>query len=369
MPYSHEASMVATRAPDGTDFYPLGVVGHVSGLSWSSALPGGPDGLSCLLEASPSSRHPAFNPGRVVEVYRGASKVWEGILNEPAPVANGWQITADGAGHYGDRFLAVWTAWDANNAVNAAISRGLRWLNPGLPGGLYLAEQADSGSMTITDFMNMLTRPGSYTWQVGRRNTLSAFAVPTAPTRILMSASPAARTLAGYINALYGRYQSADDNTDTGTAASYGLVSATNAASITKHQRSEAFWDISGAGTISSGTATAYIAAALAQYMAASWSGPIVVRYGRYLTMGGVPVDLGCEKAGEVVLMMLADGPYGGEVGPSPPVTFPVGKIEYSDEDHTAAITPFQSVPGDLQGLLSSLALKLPRPAAPTETA
>ncbi len=79
------------------------------------------------------------------------------------------------------------------------------------------------------------------------------FPIPTTPTRILMSSSPAARSLADYVNALYGRYQSAADNPDTGALATYALASATSAASIAKHQRTEAVWDLTAAGTLSSG--------------------------------------------------------------------------------------------------------------------
>ncbi len=85
--------------------------------------------------------------------------------------------------------------------------------------------------------------------------------------------------------------------------------------------------------------------------------------------MTGTPVDLGCEQAGEVCLMMLADGPYGGEGQPSPPVTFPVGQVEYSDTEQTLAVTPYQSVASDLSSLLDVLALSLPKPAVTDVTA
>jgi len=106
---------------------------------------------------------------------------------------------------------------------------------------------------------------------------------------------------------LTGRYQSADDNATTGAAATFALTTATNAASIAKHLRTEAFWDITQAGTISSGVAGGFVAQALTLYQGASWAGPLTVRYGSYTTMTGVPVDLGCEVAGEVVQLQLAD--------------------------------------------------------------
>jgi hypothetical protein len=367
--YAYDVTQVATRAPDGTNFTPLGTLGHVTPAVYSDTLPGGNDSLTCTLQIPPSYRHPAFDPGRILEAYRGGSKIWEGILGEPQPGDGGWALTAKGAGNYGDNYLSVWTVWNQNNPIDAAITRGLRWNKPSFAStGLYLAEQQDSGSQTISDFLTLVTRPGAYTWHVGRRNTLSVFPIPTTPTRILMAGSPAARSLAGYINALTGRYQSADDNATTGAAATFALTTATNAASIAKHLRTEAFWDITQAGTISSGTAAGFVAQALTLYQGASWAGPLTVRYGSYTTMTGVPVDLGCEVAGEVVQLQLADGPYGGEVSPSPPVTFPVGRVEYDDGAQTLSVTPFQSVPNDLPSLLSALATTLPTPAPPPTT-
>jgi hypothetical protein len=362
--FSYDADQVATRAPDGSNFTPLGTLGHVTGPVRSDTMPGGNDTLTCTLQIPASYRHPAFDPGRIVEVYRGGSKIWEGILDEPSPGDGGWALTAQGAGNYGGNYLSIWTSWDQNNSIDAAITRGLRWNKASFSStGLYLAEQQDSGSQFISDFLTLITRPGAYTWHVGRRNTLTVFPIPTTPTRVLMLGTPAARSLAGYINALTGRYQSADDGTNPAT---FALTTATNAASIAKHQRTEAFWDITAAGTISSGTAGGFVSQALTLYQGASWAGPLVVRPGQYLTTTGVPVDLGCEVAGEVVLLLLADGPYGGEVSPSPPVTFPVGRIEYDDTAQTAAITPFQSVPHDLPTLLSALATTLPTPAVTT---
>jgi hypothetical protein len=365
--YAYDVTQVATRAPDGTNFTPLGTLGHVTPAVYSDTMPGGNDTLTCTLQVPPSYRHPAIDPGRILEAYRGGSKIWEGILGEPAPGDGGWELTAAGAGTYGDKYLAIYTSWNQNDPLDQAITRGLRWNKASFSStGLYLAEQQDSGSQTVTDFLTLITRPGAYTWHVGRRNTLTVFPIPTAPTRVLMAGSPAARSLAGYINALTGRYQATADNATTGAPGTFALTTATNAASIAKHLRTEAFWDLSQAGVISSGTAAGYVAQALTLYQAASWAGPITVRYGSYTTMTGVPVDLGCEVAGEVVQLQLADGPYGGEVSPAPPVTFPVGRVEYDDGAQTLAITPFQSVPADLPTLLSVLATAIPAPGAVT---
>ena len=363
--YAHNASSIATRAPDRTDFRPLGMIAPVSGLAWSDAYPGGPDSASCVIQSESSVQPRSLDTGRIVEITRGGSVQWEGILSQPAYVqGTGWQVAAKGAGTYGDAYRDIWSTWNENDGVNEAIARGLRWVNPGIPAGRFLAQQQDSGSQTITDFLTLITKPGGYGWHVGRNNVLAVAPVPVTPTRILMATSPQARALAGYINALVARYQVTADNADTGAAATYGLVTATNAPSIARHQRQESYWDISQAGVLSSGAALGYASSALSQYQAASWAGPIPVQYGQYLTMTGVPVDIGCEKAGEVALLMLADGPYGGEVTAAPPVTFAVGKLEYDDTTQAGGITPYLGVPGDLSSLLDALATTLPVPAA-----
>jgi hypothetical protein len=356
--------MVATRDPDRSDFYPLGFVGPVSGLGWSDSMPGGNLDLQCVVETEATDQPRALNPGRIVEVQRGGGIPWEGILGQPVySDGQGWQVTAKGAGSYGDQYRALYTTWNATDPIDQAITRGLRWTRSAMPGGLYLAQQADSASSTITDFLTLITKPVGLTWHVGRGNVLTVFQVPVTPTRILMATSPQARALAGFINALYGKYQATADNATTGAAATFALALAISSASIARHQRQEQYWDLSQAGTLTSGAAGGYVASALSQYQSASWSGPIPVQYGQYLTMTGVPVDLGTERAGEVAMLMLADGPYGGEVGPGP-VTFPVGKIEYDDTTQGAGITPYLGVPGDLSSLLDALSTQLPVPAA-----
>lgn len=363
--YARNASSIATRAPDRTDYQPLGMIAPVSGLAWSDTYPGGPDSATCVVQAQTTAQPRALDPGRIVEITRGGSVQFEGILSQPSPTgANAWQVAAKGAGTYGDAYRDIYTTWNENDGVNQAITRGLRWVNPGIPAGRFLSQQQDSASTTLTDFLTLITKPGGYGWHVGRNNVLTVAPVPVTPTRILMATSPQARALAGYINVLVARYQATADNTTTGAAATYALVIATNPPSIARHQRQEEYWDISQAGVLSSGTALGFASSALSQYQAASWAGPITVQNGQYLTMTGVPVDLGCEKAGEVALLMLADGPYGGEVIAAPPVSFVVGKLEYDDTTQAAGITPYLGVPGDLSSLLDALATRLPVPAA-----
>jgi hypothetical protein len=363
--YARSASTVTSKFQDGTDFRPLGQIAPISDMGWSDTMPGGPADFKCTVQISPGLVQPqALDAGRIVEVWRGGIVQWEGVLDQPTPTDAGWSVTAKGAGTYGDDYRDIWTTWtDINTSLTQATGRGLRWsLSTYSNTNLYLVDQQQSGTETITDRLNLATKPGYYTWHVGRRNLLSILPVPTTVTRILFSSSPAARSLAGYWNALYVLYQSAADNADTGAAAVNSLTAATNAASIARHGRQEILWDITGAGTLSGGTALGWAQAAITRYNAASFAGPIPVTSGQYATLTGVPVDLGCEHAGEVAQLVLADGPYGSEVSAFPPVTFPVGKFEYDETSGSGNVYPFNVLPNDLGALLDSMAIWLPKP-------
>jgi hypothetical protein len=361
-------ALVYTTAPGGGDARYLNRLGHLAGLTWTDTMPGGNEQLSAALQVPPTWRDKALDPGRVVHVVKGANIQWEGILDEPTPGDGGWQLTARGAGTWGGLYQAEWTSWTAASVISRAISRGLGWVQGNLGSG-YLTEQRDPASMTVTDFLNLYTEPGSQVWQVRRvfaGQQVDVFALPTAVTRLLVTTVPAARTLAGYINVLWIRYQATADSGNT--PATYGLTSVSNTASIARHGRQEAYWDISQGGVMTAAAAQALGNSALAKYTAASWSGPFTAAPGQYLTVGGAPVDHACEHAGEVAQLIMADGPFGGEVSPAPPVVFPVGKTEYRDADGTLAVTPYQAWTTDLGGITGWLTPKAPAPAKPAAT-
>jgi hypothetical protein len=361
-------SQVQTVAPSGADARWLGSIGSVTSLKYSWTLPGGASAMSCLLQTEPNLRTVALNPGRLVRVYRGGSVIWSGKLAEPQPSPQGWQITAAGLGTLGANFMAHYTSWTADGPVNLAISRGLPWNNPGIGGtpGLWLSQKEDDASTTITDFLNAITGNGALTWYVDGTATLRVIPIPTAPTRLLIAADPAARTITADINTLWVRYQATADSTSgtTSTPATYGTVQAVNQASVNAHGAMEAYADLSSAGVMSSAAALAAGQAALAKYVRASYAGPFTIRQGQILTLGGSPVDIGAERGVPgVCQLLLVDGPYGGEVAPGP-VTFPIGQYEYDDTAQTAQVTPFQSISSSLSSLLAAMF-----PAKSTDTA
>jgi hypothetical protein len=93
---SRAGSRVLTTAPDGSGLLWLDELGRVTALEYSHSASGGAEAMSCTLQAPPSFRTNALNPGRIVQIYRGTSRVWNGRLDEAVPVVSGWSIQARG---------------------------------------------------------------------------------------------------------------------------------------------------------------------------------------------------------------------------------------------------------------------------------
>lgn len=306
--------------------------------------------MSCVLQVPPSYRTPATDPGRIVKIYRGGSCVWYGQLNEPVMSTDGQQLAAHGAGTFGSQFAAYYpgSSWDLNTPVNQAIGRGLAWINPGIAGG-WLAQQPDSASITVTDHLNGLSVPSAQVWQVDRWNTLRVGPIPSTVTRLLVSTDPVTRTIASDITTVWLKYTASDDGMGNTT---YGLTDSFSQLDINQHGPTEVYSDLSNAGVLTAGSAQAVGTDILARYQRAAFAGPFTVRFGQYLTTGGTPVDLGCERAGEVARLLVSDAPFGGEQVTGL-IEFVVGGFQYDDDSATAQVTPMQSARSDFSSLLS----------------
>jgi Concanavalin A-like lectin/glucanases superfamily len=355
----------------------LGALGHVAQLKYSFTCPGGPDTMSCLLRLPPDYRTDAVNPGRVVQVWRGANCVWEGKLDEPQPSNDGWTVSAHGAGQYGTDFTAMWNTWNADDPVNRAVARGLRWANPGIgsPLGIYLAQQVDSGAQTLTAFLNLICSGGSLSWMVippGASGIpalpwqLQVFPLPNdvygepqyPVGRLLVCHTPVPRTINADINTLIMRYQATSDVQATSTAAAkpatYGTVVVAQQSSVNQHGPMEYYLDTSSAGVLTVPQVTQIGNNILAKYVRASFAGPFTVGPGQLLNVGGYPVDLGCEKAATIVQLLVADAPYGGEVTAGP-LIFMTGQYEYDNDTDTATLTPLQGARQDMATLIAAM--------------
>lgn len=352
-------SQVCTLSPAGGDRHWLGSLGHINGLNYSYIYPGGPDQMSLTLGRPPQWRNRAIYSGRVAEVWRGGSRIWEGILDMPVADTSGWSITAHGAGTYGGQFMAKYTTWNIDNPIDLAITRGLRWTKPAFGSLGFMQTQAEDASITITDFLNNATVQAGLLWNVDSRqsNLLSIAAPPTGlvADRILVCTVPDPRTLAAGLNTLWYTYVSAqngNNQTDTTTSTS-------SPAGIALHGNMEQQVDFTPAGLMTSGVAAGNANTILNQYVRANFTNAFQVRRGQYLTTGGTPVDLGMETAyPHVCRLILTDGNYGAEVVPTP-VQFVVAGFAYDDDAQTAQVTAYQTYKSDLSTLLTAVVPKL----------
>ena len=390
----------------------LGQVGHVANLDYTYSVPGGPDQLTCQLQVEPNFRTDAINPGRVVTAYRGGSCIWEGTLTEPVPTPTGWTLTANGCGTYGTNFAAWWEldfpgSWSVDAPVDLAIARGLRWDNQGLnnPGSAYLGPVQTPGSLTITDFMNLICTGGALSWQLVQPASASSFPpgpwvinlfplptdtsgnpIASAPSNQLSSQlftfnrwsrsdlsstlsrrppdlyivniNPVGRTITADINTLVLYYQVSPDTVATSTApaiaATYSTTFADIPGSVALHGRLEYFLDVSSAGPMTQPQAAQIAQNVLSKYVRANFSGSFSIQPGQLLNVGGYPVDLGCNWGGYMASVQVENFAAGGEVGFGP-MTFQIGEYEFNDESQTATVTPYQNARTDMSSVIAQL--------------
>jgi hypothetical protein len=342
----------------------LGALGHINGLNWDFTYPGGCNTSSLTIGKPPTWRPDALNPGRIYEVWVGASRIWEGILDESVPDTTGWSVTAHGAGTYGSSFMADYGTWNFDDPINRAIARtpGLRWRKPTTMGNISAAiTVADNDSISITDFLNNATIQAGLLWNIDTHqgNLLQVAAPPNAstPDRLLVCTVPNPRTLAAGLNTLYYKYVSAVASGTNQETYTYGKV--INQAAANLHGNLEQQVDMTSAGLMSGTVASGNAQNILNQYMRANFASTYQVRQGQYLTIGGSKIDLKTETAyPHVARLLLTDGSYGGEVI-ALPVSFVVGQYAYDQDSDSAGVTPYQSYKSDLSTLLTALVPKL----------
>lgn len=415
----YNPSVIAVPGRDGIVTVPelshpkwLGQVGHVAGLNYTYSIPGGPDQLTCQLQVEPNYRTDAINPGRIVTAHRGGSCIWEGVLTEPSPAPTGWTLTANGCGTYGTNFGAWWeldfpASWSVDDPVNLAISRGLRWANNGLnnPGSAFLGPVQNPGSLTITDFMNLLCTGGALSWQLVQPASASSFPpgpwvidlfpLPTdvsgnpvasapssqvnsqlytfsrwaradlastlsrrPPDLYIVNVNPVGRTITADINTLILYYEVSPDTPATDTApavsATYSTTFADIPGSVARHGRMEYYLDLSSAGPMTQPQAAQIGQNVLSKYIRANFSGSFSVQPGQLLNVGGFPVDLGCNWVGYLASVQAENYAAGGEVGFGP-MTFQIGEYEFDDDSQTALVTPYQNARTDMSSVIAQL--------------
>lgn len=382
----------------------FGQLGYTQDLNYSYSSPGGPTNLTFLLAKPADYRHPAMDPGRIIQAYRGGSCIWEGIQQEPQPSATGWTISANGAGTYGSVYTMQYTAWNADNPIDLAIGRGMRWANDskiGKPTGIYLGTQQDSGSMAITDFMNLLCTSGGLYWSVEppasssipapswnirlrpfptdltgdplasnaststswnvqewQRTDLKA-KLPRIPADLyIVNTNPIPRTISNDYNTLVIKYMADADKTATSTtpasAAVYKVVVVDNPASVAAHGRNEYYLDISTSSVMSENSVVAMGQNILSHYVRANFSQDFTIEPGQLLNNGGVPVDLAVNWCGKIATVQVDNAAFGGEVSYGA-VTFFIGNYTFDDDSQTATVSPYQTDKTDISNIINDL--------------
>jgi hypothetical protein len=249
-------------------------------------------------------------------------------------------------------------------------------LGSGITAAVWFGQSVDSGSIMITDLLNLFCTKGGLTWSVKTRslsnpggayfgdNVLTVYALPATTlanvTRILVSSTPVSRTLGGDYNRIYLRYQS---NAATAATPAYATTSVSTPASIAAHQPMEAYDDLSSVGQQTAAAAQAAGQNILNRYQRASFGDAFTIRQGELLNAGGYPVDAGTDQSGEMVRLILADYGYGGEVVPDP-VIFMIGGYEWDDTGEQGQVTAFQSLNLSVSNMLSVLSTTLPAKAS-----
>jgi hypothetical protein len=358
-------SEVATTERDGSGLILLGQVAPVAALGWTSQLPGGDATLTATLTLPTAQRHAAIRPGRLVKAWRGGT-VWEGTLAEPTTQSGTWQVTANGIGTYGNNFQAAYSGgWGGANGadvparvINEAVDRGLRWAKvPATIGNgpplLDFQVPFDSASKTLTEFLNGLGAAGGLTWEITRLgHNVKFHALPTAPTRLLLAPDPPGRTVAGHYNALWVKYRQ-----NPGAVIHTDIYQ--NKRQADRWGPLEAYADYTAADPMANtwaqgNRATTFAAGVLAKTPATSYTNSFAVVPGQVLTLGGVPVDLGCERAGEVYKVIGATQGWGGD-DPNAQITFVGGAYQWDDIAEAGSITPYQKAGTDLSSVMQAM--------------
>lgn len=328
---------VYSDAPQGGDRVWLDGLGIITGLTYSTAYPGGADQASWNFLVPEAFEHRALTPGRRVEVLNGASRVWKGRLQEPVP-GTPWNCSAVGIGAEAASFRAY--APSSNNAlalnevVDGAIDRGLQWTrNATLP--TETGTNQNSASMTVADAMNQVADDNNLYWKVDNRGNVTLGPSPGNATHLFYAIDTAgARTLNGFVTTLYLHY------TDS-TSKTIKTVVSKNQAAIDRFGNVEDEYDLSSVGTMSAAHAQQYGDALIAKLTPRSYfSDQFTATKGQLCTLGGQPIDLATAAAGIDMRVHYVAPSATGEVYPGQQADILIGATQYDSDNETLTLTP-----------------------------
>lgn len=347
---------VSTAAQDGTNNVPLDALGYAVGdVRFSTAWGTGCLIAACSIAAPASFSHFALQPGRLFTIYENAHRVWSGVIDEPdRSSGDGWRINAKGLAALADRYVAVsggtTPTTNSNDAVDAAITRGLPW---GRQVTLPTPTLTQNDPGMLSDLLNQVTAATGQRWGVFADGFVVMPTDPTTPTYVINAVTtPGARAISDYATTLYGRYQ---DST-TGTIK---LASATTTGTSTPFGTYEKLVDLTGLGAITAATAASLLAGQLALLSPrAGFTDALTVQRDAITTLGGAPVRLTTVRAGRMVAFRgVMPDPAMGELDYTLNVSVLIGQTDYDQASDTLQLTPVGYEPRDLLGTLTAGAL------------
>lgn len=348
-----------TANRDGTDPRPLQSIAPVTGLQVEHRRPGGGWELTCRLALQARENPRAVAEGRAVWASVGGVRFFSGHIRE-CQRSDGWQVKASGLARQAETVAAAYGAGENIGNVPAAVNNAVMrnalagWIPTDV--GMVTSSQVRSGG-TLAQVLNAYVAANGGTWQVDPRGNVLLQAEPTTPDLYVVAPINAlGRTMDDFATALATSYldeADASGNTVSVTfdgswdtrvnnrfgvvelavdATKYGLMNASEAASV-------------------SGGIKSLIGPRLA------YTGSTVISPGMAFTPGGVPVHPVTITAGKRVRFIASQpGLTAGEVGRVLNVDVTLGQTTYNDETQTVSVSPVNSKPRDIGGVLSALA-------------
>lgn len=332
-----------------------GLSSAVSGLVWRTAFPGGDTSFQASLSVAQDLSHVGLNLGRKAVIQSGGAIRFQGSLGQAAR-GTPWQLQGPGlaaavvssTGSGG--FMAVESGGNAFNldaVVTQAISRGLPWTKAGT---LPTAGQADSASVDINSAFDQVGKALAQAWSLSPLGVCSMAALPTAPSYVLRAPQPLTPQLIGYTQGV-GLYSNGSSN--------IVITDTTHTDAIGRWGHIEGFYDMTGLGTLSGGTAATYLSNWLTANIAApSYTNAISVQYGQLRSVSGSShnqyggnVDLGTVRAGCIVTVYDVD-PDHSHLLAQGPLQMLVTETEYAADPDVLTLTPAGCIGQDLSSII-----------------
>lgn len=340
---------VFSSEPDGTDRTCLDALGPISALRISTSVKGDV-GLTWQQPLDPKMDHTALRPGRLITVPVSLTSQWQGRMAAPQR-GQVWNFSADGKSNDPTRWVALAAtdnnATNLNEVVDAAITRGWRVTRPASLPSLTDGSQV-SGSLTVGEALDQVTGQLNEWWTVNRQGQLVAFTLPTILTYVLCAADTAGgRTTTEFVTDVIVLYTDLADFT-------MKTLTRSNTAARAKYDRTEAIYDITSIGPVT----TTQAQAAGDNYLSVhgvrlKFTGSFTVAPGQLLNPGGTPVDLGTVEARALTRVILTDpDTAAGETTTTGPLQIVTGQTDYDVDADVLTLTPLDTSPTGLANVL-----------------